>query len=116
MSIQSDITELNKVNQEIKRLSIEVRKLRKQAKDIELRIVDFLKEKDQPGVKYQGKAIILENKEKYLKKKKNEQETDAIEVLSKFNIPNPEDVLKEILNARKGNLTEIPKLKIKKIK
>ncbi len=116
MSIQSDIKELNDVNNEIKRLSSELKKLRIQSKDIELRIVNFLQEKEQPGVKYQGKAIILENKEKHVKKKKNEQETDALEVLSKFNIPEPEKVLKQILEARKGSLTEIQKLKIKKLK
>lgn len=116
MSIQGDITELNNVNNEIKRLSLELKKLRNQSKNIELRIVNFLKEKEQPGVKYQGKAIILESKEKYVKKKKNEQETDALEVISRFNIPEPEKVLKEILDARKGDVTEISKLKIKKIK
>ena len=113
MSVQNDVNELNKLNQEIKRLSKEIKLLRKQAKEAEARIVEFLRVKETPGVKFQGKAIILESKEKHNKKKKIEQEIDAIEVLSKYGVNNPDEVLKEVLNARKGSATEIHKLKIK---
>jgi hypothetical protein len=115
-SIQSDINELNEVNQEIKRLSAMLKKLRKQSKDIELRIADYLKDKDTPGVKFQGYAIVLEQKEKFVKKKKVEQEMDAIQVLENYNINNPSEALKEIIQARRGESTQVNKLKIKKIK
>jgi hypothetical protein len=115
MSIQTDVNELNKLNYEIKRMSKELKILRRQAKECEARIVDFLKVKETPGVKFQGKAILLESKEKHSKKKKIEQQLDALEVLSKYGVDNPEEVLKEVLNARKGDATEIHKLKIKNL-
>ena len=114
--ITSDVNELNNLTQEIKRLSKELKLLRKKAKDAEVRIVDYLKEKDTPGVKFQGHAIILESKEKFIKKKKMEQELDAIQVLENYNISNPEEALKEIIQARRGESMQINKLKIKKIK
>jgi hypothetical protein len=116
MSIQNEINELTQVNAEIKRLSLQLRTLRKRAKDIESNVIDFLQQKDQPGLKYQNKAIILETKEKRSTKKRSEQEADAINVLSKYDISEPDKVLKEILESRKGSSKEISKLKIKQIK
>jgi hypothetical protein len=116
MSIQSEINELTQVNAEIKRLSFQLRNLRKRAKDIEANVIDFLQQKEQPGLKFQGKAILLETKEKRLIKKRSEQEADAISVLSKYDIDEPDKVLKEILDSRKGSSKEISKLKIKPIK
>jgi hypothetical protein len=115
MSVANDVNELNNLTQEIKRLSRELKLLRKKAKEAEARIVDYLKVKETPGVKFQGKALILQNKESHTKKKKIEQEMDALQVLSKYNIDNPQEVLKEILQARKGNATEVQKIKIKNL-
>jgi hypothetical protein len=113
MSVANDVNELNNLTQEIKRMSRELKVLRRKAKEAEARIVEYLKVKETPGVKFQGKALILQSKERHIKKKKVEQEIDALEVLAKYNIDNPQEALKEILNARKGNATEVHKIKIK---
>jgi hypothetical protein len=114
-SITGDVNELNDLNIEIKRLGQQLRQLRQKAKAAENRIVEFLKEKDQVGVRYQGKAIVIENKPKRAPKKKTDREADVIKVLQDYNIPNPDVALKEILNSYQGNVIEAPKLKIKKL-
>ena len=65
--------------------------------------------------KYQGKAIIIETKEKREPKKLANREEDAIRVLSSRGIENPAQVYKEMMEARKGELSEKRLLKIKPI-
>ena len=115
-SIKGDIQELERINAEIKRMSIHVKALRKQAKVVEDRIVEFLNVKNQPGVKYDEKAIMVENKTKRGPKKVVDRENDSLRILQDYGIENPKKVLDEILEARKGSEEEIKKLKIKKIK
>ena len=70
MSIKSYIDELTLINIEIKRNNNINTKLRKRLKEIEVNITSYLKEKDQVGLKYNGKAILIENKEHRPTKKK----------------------------------------------
>lgn len=116
MSIKADINELNQVNAEIKRLGDLGRTLKKQAKVIESRILEYLQSKEQPGVKFNDTAIIVENKVKRGSKKTAERENDAIRILEDNGIDNAKQVLNQILEARKGDEEEIKKIKIKKIK
>jgi hypothetical protein len=115
MSITGDVNELNNLNLEIKRLNFQLKSLRKNAKDCEQRIVKYLQEKDTSGVRYQGKAIILETKTKINKKTKTERENDLIRVLSNHGVANPETAVLDIINSYKGNVSETQKLKIKKL-
>jgi hypothetical protein len=116
MSIQSDVISLNELRSEIKRRAKDLKDLRKQEKIIANRIVEYLKAKEQPGVKFQGNAIVVEDKEKYVTKKKKDSQNDCIEFLSQYNINNPEEVLKKLLEIKKGVPEKIQKIKIKKIK
>jgi hypothetical protein len=75
-----------------------------------------LKVKQQPGVKFQGTAIILEEKEKHASKKPKERDDDAILVLQRLGVENPEQALKDILASRKGEKIASEKLKIAKYK
>jgi len=116
MSIQSDIKELNELDLEIKRLLTQLVNIRKMKKNVENRISVYLNDKNQPGVKYNGSAIILERKEKRTRMSKKEKEQCAISVLNKYNISNSKNVLDEIQESMKGAPTEITKIKITKIK
>ena len=115
MSITADVNELNDLNIEIKRLGKEMRNLRKKAKECESRIVEFLKEKETDGVRYQGKAILIESKPKRAPKKKIDRENDVIKILTNYDIPNPDVAFKEIIRSYQGDVIETPKLKIKKL-
>jgi hypothetical protein len=116
MSIKSDVLELQSIRQEIKALSAKATILRKKAKEIEERIQEYLRAKDQIGLKHQGTAIILEEKEERAKKKNKDKDQDATYILERYGIQNPEKVLQEILEARKGEKVPKTKLQIKKYK
>ena len=115
MSIKNDILELNQINAEIKRLYTETRVLRKRSKNIEERILEYLKTKDQPGLKYNNTAIIVENKDRVIPKKKSDSEHDIIQVLRNNGVDDPVSVFKQITEAKKGETVEKRKLKFTKL-
>jgi hypothetical protein len=114
MSIQADIKELTEINREIGRLSKELSKLRKHAKQKEQNIISYLKEKDQHGVKFEGNALILDTQPKNIAKPKKTKEESYIKVLEEFGLENPKSVLDELMKAGKDE-KQVTKLKIKKI-
>lgn len=117
MSIKNDVMELESIQTEKKILGAKLKKLREREKAIQSRIAEFLRSKDQIGVKHQGTAVVLEEKEVREKKKNKERDADAIAVLrDKFGIADPEKALAEIMEARKGAKLVEEKLHIKKYK
>ena len=115
MSIISEVQELDSIEKEIKRLSTTLRDLRKRKRYLEETISGFLDKHGEKGVKYQGKAIVAHKKEKVIRKKQSERESDLYHVLQKY-VRDPERVMGEVLEAQKGNKTETTTLKIKNIK
>lgn len=115
MTIQGKVNELNSIHSELKSLRIRGATLRKRAKEIENEIDEYLKIKDQPGLKYKGTAIIRETETTRRIKKKNEQRVDAIDLLERYGIENPEKVFEELMESRRGSPTEKSKIKFKKI-
>lgn len=116
MSIKSAVAELEAIRSELKNLGLRRKALKEREKIIEHEIASYLKSKEQPGVKHQGMAIVLEEKEVASHKKAKDRDADAILVLERYNIPDAQKVLAELLDARKGDLKITEKLKVKKIK
>lgn len=116
MSIKADVSELESIRLEIKAINDKRKKLKQQEKDVEHRISQYLKAKDQPGVKHHGTAIILEEKEHSGHKKPKERDSDAMSVLEKYGIQDTQKVLNEIMKARKGQTIIKETLKIRKLK
>lgn len=114
MSIKADVQELKNIKEEIKSLNIRKKKLREREKMIESKISEYLKIKETPGVKFQGTAIMLEEKEARSTKKPKERDAEALVILEKNGIRNAEKVLSEILEARKGEKIVSQKIKMKK--
>jgi hypothetical protein len=114
-SIQEKIRRLTELNQKKSLLTKDMRKLNKEIKTVNQDVVDYLTAKEQPGVKYDGTAIILDTKPKPVAKPKKLKEQSYIEVLQRFGIDNPQEVLKELFESGKES-KEITKLKLKKIK
>jgi hypothetical protein len=115
MSIKSDIQELEAIKHELKTLTIRRKALKEKEKAVETRITDYLRANEHPGVKHQGKAIMLQPTEKRITKKPKDRDMDAASVLRNYGIENPEKVLVELMEARKGEKTTLNKLKIQKI-
>jgi hypothetical protein len=115
-SIVNYVNELKSINTEIKRLVKETTSLRKRAKIIEQNIVEFLDAKDQPGVKFQDTAIVVETKSKWAYKGKKDKEEDSLRILEEYGISNPKNVLDELRKAGKGDELQAKKIKITKLK
>ncbi len=115
-SIQIYINELKALESEIKRQSAYLKKLRNNAKEVNAKIIDYFKTKQQPGAKYKGYVITIEEKEKRGSKKKHDRYADAIDVLEQYGVSHPKKVLKKILEARRGEIEIKKYVKIKKYK
>ena len=114
MSIHGQVNELKSIQNELAAMRKRGFVLRKRVKELEAEIDAYLDAKDQPGLKYKGMAIIRETKPKRKTKKKAEQKADAIYVLEQHGVSDPEKVLEELMEARRGSPTEQRKLKFKK--
>ena len=116
MSIKHSIDELDQIKAEISRNNAINRNLRQRARDLEGHIADYLQNKSQAGVKYKGRTIILETKERRLTKNKSAKERDVVTLLKQLGVDNPRDAYVQLLNAQRGDSVEQQKLMIKKIK
>jgi hypothetical protein len=106
------IEELNEITKELKRLGNEMFKLRKRKDDIEKKIQLFLEETQKIGVKSNDISVVLEEKTKLVRKKKNEKLQDCINILNHYNIGNAQKICTEFMNALKGQEENIKKIKI----
>lgn len=109
------IDELNALKMDLKRRNAETRNMNTRKKEIENEIATFLKEKDQPGVKYKGQAIIAKTVRTRSKKKKEVKMEDGKEVLLSYGIEDPERVLNELLLAMRGDAIEVTRVEIAKV-
>ena len=113
--IQSYVEELNNIKTEIKRNNIRNRTLKKRSIDLESHILNYLHEKEQEGVKYKGKAIIVKKEEKFKQNKKLKEEL-GIDFLRNLGVQNPENTYKQFLEVQRGESVEKETLKIKNLK
>jgi hypothetical protein len=114
MSIQRDLDELNSLNIEINRLQQNIREYRKQKKNIEDRIISFLKHQESQGVRYNDQAVLLESKDIRNKKKKTEKINDIASVLQRHGIQKSDKLLNDILEAQRGQASKNDILKVVK--
>ena len=88
MSIVNFINELQSIKLAITKHNQENASLRKRAKIIEQQITEYLESKDQPGVKFQDTAIIVDKQQKYSYKSKKDTEEDSLKILEDHGISN----------------------------
>lgn len=115
MSIKQYIDELSKVNSEIKQNNTRNKHLRKRITELESDIAEYLKSKDQEGLKYNGQAIIIENKEKHVAKPKKTKQTDVKLLLQQLGVENPDDAYNKLIECQKGEPVIRQKLAFKKL-
>lgn len=115
MSIKQYIDELTKIKNEIKINTLRNKDLRKRAGDLESNISEYLKSKDQEGLKYNGQAIIVENKEKYATKPKKTKQSDIKLLLQNLGVDNPDDAYNKLIECQKGEAITHQKLAFKRL-
>lgn len=116
MSLKAYLEELDAIKNELKALTLRRKKLNTRKQQIEDYVKEFLREKDQPGVKHNGVAYRLNENPKRQAKKKHEQHSQSIDVLKKYGVQDSEKLLEELIEARRGYLIPSDKLEIKPIK
>ena len=115
-TITGSVKELENINIELASLGKKMRDLRHRKEKLEAEIADYLEEKEQPGLKYKNIAIVTEEKERRLRKKKHEKLNDGVSYLRDNGISNPEKVLETLLDKMRGDIEMKKVLKIKEIK
>jgi len=78
--IKGFISEVGKIDEEIKRLNAQKRKLHARKKELEKRILAFLDKNEQAGVKYRGTAVIAKDRVRRGRRKKKDQEKDSADI------------------------------------
>jgi len=112
----SDLKELKNITSEIKRLAAETKILRLKKKEIEERIMDYLQENDQPGVKYGELVVLSKESTKHKRLKKKEKEERAISVLEGMGIIDSKAAFDAILESMVGEEYVSQSLQIKETK
>ena len=115
MSIQAKVRALTEINKEISRLTTELSKFRKEARDINNEIANYLVSRDEIGFKCDGNALLLDKKVKHFAKNKKSKEESYLQIIEQYGIENPRAFLDELFNSGK-NEKEITKIKIQKLK
>lgn len=115
MSIKSYIDELEQINAEIKRNNMRNRSLRQRSAELESNIALYLAEKDQQGLKYKGRAIIIENKETRPVMKKKEKEQNIISLLEEWGLTDTSKAYSKLQDVQRGDPIKKKKIKFTKL-
>lgn len=112
MSIKQDVTELNNLDTELKRLRARIKVLTEHKKRCEGRILEYLKHNNHPGIRVDGKVIVAQEQKRRKYKSTDKKRQDSIKVFEKYNIRVNENVLDELVETLKGSPSSKTTLKI----
>jgi hypothetical protein len=98
----------------MKRLRQQLRILKKQKDECEKRILIYLEQTKQPGVRLNGRVILAKsiNRRKY--QKRRDKLDKGVDVLRRYGISNSQKALEELLEEMRGSPETVRVLKIQK--
>jgi len=112
--IRSTLEELKGIAQELFNLNKKVKELRARKKELEGNVVEYLTENNKPGLRLDNIVFLAHDKKARARKKKAEVAKDTVAVLQKHGLSgDPETILQELDEARKGEASSVPVLKMK---
>jgi len=112
MSVTQDIIELRDLELEIKQLQQRMRILRAHKKKCEDRIMVYLDENNQPGVKFKEMTIIAKPKKKRKYISKTEKSQCAQDFLEKFGVYATTREIEDLFESIKGPCEQESKIQI----
>ncbi len=115
MSIKGYVDELEQLQSEIKRNNSQNRAHRQRIKELEANIAEYLAEKGQHGLKYKGRAIVIENKERRPVKAKKQKEADSISFFEELGVDDPQDAYNKLQETQRCDPVAQQKIKFKKL-
>lgn len=116
IQVASDMRELKKINNEIKRYATLIKQLRDRKKNIETNILGYLQNNQQTGIKLGDVIAVQKEKKTHERKSKNEKKDEIVKLLENNGIRNADGLYSEILETMKGKEEIVPVLKVKEHK
>lgn len=118
--IKAAVIELEEIKTQIKINNAQNMSRNKPLKErsavLENMIQKYLEEHDLPGIKYDGKAIIISKKEKKPLKSGKDRKKSMIELLAGLGLDNAESIYEKLDNVQRKDTIEISSIKLEKIK
>jgi len=113
MSISLTVDEIMSIKDEIKRNKEKNKQLNDRLTILEEEIRDYMVQKDQTGLRYKNKIIMLETFQSSVLKTKKDKKAIMIDYLKSVGIPNPEQEYDKIQKLQRKEPTEKSKIRIK---
>lgn len=110
--IRQDLKELSNIIEESKRLMEELKTLRDRKKELEMRLIEYLQNTDEVGLKYESFIFIPKDKKIRKKLKKKERDEAAVRVLGDYGVEQAKEAYEKLMDAMKGEEEVIASLKI----
>lgn len=111
-AIREDLRELSNIIEETKRVFDTLKKLRERKKELEQRLIDYLQNTEEVGLKYESFIFIPKDKKIRKKLKKSERDEKAVQVLQDYGVEQPKEAYVKLIEAMKGDEETIPSIKI----
>lgn len=116
MEILSDVTELQNLSIELKRLKEQYRSIQEKKKTCEERILYYLTSNEQPGLKYQDVVLLAQNKDSFKRCGRKDKIAKGSEFLEQLGIENGKEVFENLMNNLRGSPISKSQLKLMKNK
>ena len=116
MSIKAYVDELEQVQEEIKRNNKRNALLRVRVRELEASISEYLTAKGQHGLKYKGRAILVQSGEKRGTKSKKEKESSIMSLLNESGIEDPDEFYAKLIDVQKKDPVVQTKIKFTRLK
>ena len=113
MSISLTVDEIMRIKEEITRNKQENKRLNSRLKVLEKEVQNYMIQKEQVGLRYKNKIIMLETFQSSVSKTQKDKKAVMIEYLSSIGIQNPEEEYKKLQKMQRKEPVEKAKLKIK---
>jgi hypothetical protein len=111
----TSVDQLETITAKIKQLTTELTKLKKEKEKIEEKLIEYIDERDVPGVKYRDTMVTKDEKNYRTKKPKAVKLENLATVLDKYGISDHEAFIDSFTEAGKGDEKTKTILKLKKI-
>ena len=116
MSIKEYVIDLERVDIELKNLRVKVKMLNAKRAEILKNITAYCQAKNQPGIKFNGKAIVVQEKETTKIRRDKGLSEDELNLLKEEGVKSPEKLYEKLKQVRKGETVVKTGVKITKIK
>lgn len=110
--IREDLRELSTLIERSKKLQEEIGTIRERKKELETRLIEYLQNTDEVGLKYESFIFIPKDKKIRKRLKKKERDEAAVRVLEDYGLDQPKEAYSKIMDAMKGEEEIIPSIKI----